>query len=552
MFKQIKVVTILVAVLLLLGFLQLVTGAVSVRALTNDKDNFLVAQSSNLNVSTFTDALMQLNQSRATITNLIHNTQSAADKNTNADVEISKSLIISADNLFKKYKSIPNTPGLDNRLSQKIEDDFTAYYTQLKSLLDALNANNAGQISALNQGVFEKNTAVMKTYREWRDVQTEISQRGATESQKAFDTVLTLLGVIMVIVILVIILSWVSIQRTLLHPLHNIMDHIKSIASGDLTLSIDNAGRNEMGQLGTNLKNMQQELIKTVSAVRDSSDSIYTGAGEIASGSNDLSSRTEQQAASLEETAASMEQLTATVKQNSDNARQASKLAQEALGIAGKGGEVVNSVVNTMSDISTSSKQIAHITAVIDGIAFQTNILALNAAVEAARAGEQGRGFAVVAGEVRTLAQRSAQAAKEIKSLIDDSVNRVATGSNQVQEAGNTMSEIVNSVTRVADIMGEIASASDEQSRGIDQVGEAVAQMDSVTQQNAALVEESATAAAALEEQAQHLKDAVSAFKLTNSRTSSSQKNVSPSPLLIHQSTIKSADKTANANWEQF
>ena len=233
---------------------------------------------------------------------------------------------------------------------------------------------------------------------------------------------------------------------------------------------------------------MQQELARTVSTVRDGADAIYTGASEIAVGNNDLSSRTEEQAASLEQTAASMEQLTATVKQNAENARQASQLALNASETAQQGGKVVDGVVKTMSDIAGSSKKIADITSVIDGIAFQTNILALNAAVEAARAGEQGRGFAVVAGEVRSLAQRSAQAAKEIKSLIEDSVNRVNAGSQLVGTAGETMSDIVNAVTRVTDIMGEIASASDEQSRGIDQVGQAVTEMDRVTQQNLSLI----------------------------------------------------------------
>lgn len=257
---------------------------------------------------------------------------------------------------------------------------------------------------------------------------------------------------------------------------------------------------------------MQRSLTDTVTHVREGSDAIYAGTREIAAGNTDLSSRTEQQASALEETAASMEQLTATVKQNADNARRASQLAQSASDTAQHGGKVVDGVVKTMHEIADSSKKIADIISVIDGIAFQTNILALNAAVEAARAGEQGRGFAVVAGEVRNLASRSARAAKEIKALIEDSVSRVDTGSVLVESAGETMNNIVNAVTRVTDIMGEIASASDEQSRGIDQVALAVSEMDRVTQQNASLVQESAAAAAALEEQASRLTQAVSAF----------------------------------------
>lgn len=273
------------------------------------------------------------------------------------------------------------------------------------------------------------------------------------------------------IVLFIIFGVWFGIKRILISPLNRIVDSIQCIAKGDLIKSIDVFGSNEMTKLADALRYMQCELLGIVSDVRTGANAIYNSASEIAAGNNDLSSRTEQQAASLEQTAASMEELTATVRQNADNARQASHLVLVASETAQRGGLVVNDAVDTMRDIGASSQKIADIISVIDSIAFQTNILALNAAVEAARAGDQGRGFAVVAGEVRNLAQRSAQAAREIKSRIEDSVSRVNAGSTLVERAGDTMSDIVTSVTRVTDIMGEIASASDEQIRGIDQVG---------------------------------------------------------------------------------
>jgi methyl-accepting chemotaxis protein-1 (serine sensor receptor) len=287
-----------------------------------------------------------------------------------------------------------------------------------------------------------------------------------------------------------------------------------SIAAGDLSSTIDITHKDEIGQLLQALKDMNESLSGIVGEVRNTTDSISTAAQQIAAGNSDLSQRTEEQASSLEETASSMEELTSTVKQNAENAKQANQLAANASDIAVKGGLAVNEVVQTMVSISSSSKKIVDIISVIEGIAFQTNILALNAAVEAARAGEQGRGFAVVAAEVRNLAQRSAAAAKEIKTLIGDSVDKVDAGSKQVDQAGATMNEIVSAVKRVTDIMAEIAAASSEQSAGIDQVNRAIIQMDDVTQQNAALVEEAAAAAEAMQEQAGSLMEAVSIFKL--------------------------------------
>ncbi len=286
---------------------------------------------------------------------------------------------------------------------------------------------------------------------------------------------------------------------------------------GDLTQRIPMEGKTgAIEALCAGVNSLVQDMFDIISVIKESSDSVTTASREIASGNQDLSQRTEEQASSLEETASSMEELTSTVKQNAENAKQANQLAVSASDIAARGGEVVRASVQTMAAISESSKRISDIISVIDGIAFQTNILALNAAVEAARAGEQGRGFAVVAGEVRNLAQRSANAAKEIKDLITDSVSKVESGTQQVNEAGQTMEEIVNGIKRVTDIMAEISAASAEQSNGIEQVNMAITQMDEVTQQNAALVEEAAAAAESLEEQAINMADIVSRFKLGN------------------------------------
>ncbi|MDR3481651.1 MAG: methyl-accepting chemotaxis protein [Burkholderiaceae bacterium] len=286
----------------------------------------------------------------------------------------------------------------------------------------------------------------------------------------------------------------------------------ESIAAGDLTQSVQ-VKRNDSGSMLLSMKTMQENLARTIGTVQQSSTEIATASGQIASGNLDLSSRTEQQASSLEETASSMEELTSTVKQNADNAHQANSLAAQASHVASKGGEVVSQVVGTMSSINESARKIVDIISVIDGIAFQTNILALNAAVEAARAGEQGRGFAVVAAEVRNLAQRSAGAAKEIKNLIGDSVEKVDAGSKLVDQAGTTMKEVVESVKRVTDIISEITAASVEQTAGIEQINQAIMEMDNVTQQNAALVEEAAAAAQSLQDQADNLSQAVSVFK---------------------------------------
>ncbi|WCM94967.1 methyl-accepting chemotaxis protein [Acidovorax sp. NCPPB 2350] len=348
-----------------------------------------------------------------------------------------------------------------------------------------------------------------------RERQTDLLRSELGGIQKEATKSRTQLSVLVTVIALGLIgFSWyiANVLRRRVEASRSVAERVRD---GDLTMPVVDGGRDEFSPLLRALQDMQNSLAGVVSTVRQGSDSVATASAEIAQGNHDLSSRTEQQASALEETAASMDELGATVRQNADNAHQASQLAQGASSVAAQGGEVVAEVVRTMRGIDESSKKIAEIIGVIDGIAFQTNILALNAAVEAARAGEQGRGFAVVAGEVRSLAGRSAEAAKEIKRLITASVQQVQQGSTLVDKAGSTMNEVVDSIRRVTDIVAEISVASREQSAGVGQVGEAITQMDQVTQQNAALVEQSAAAANALRSQADQLVQAVAVFRVS-------------------------------------
>ena len=362
----------------------------------------------------------------------------------------------------------------------------------------------------------------------------------------------TIITITVIIGLLILLFTDRYLVAMLVRPLESIRTHFAVIATGDLSQPVADFGRNCVGKLVPLLSAMQDSLREAVSAIRSGTENISRGAAEISAGNNDLSSRTEEQAAALEQTAASMEQLTATVKFNADNARQASLLAETATTTAQRGGQLVSEVVSTMDGISGSSKKIAEITNVINGIAFQTNILALNAAVEAARAGEQGRGFAVVASEVRNLAQRSANAAKEIATLIEDSVQRVGKGAELVSTTGGTMNNILKSVQDVDAIMKQIASASEEQSKGISQVGTAVTEMDSVTQQNASLVEEVSAAASALALQTEALQASVSKFRLSSNRPASpavSNTPAAPKAPVLSAPQAKPAD---NGDWVTF
>ena len=418
--------------------------------------------------------------------------------------------------------------------------------------------------------VRQQANALDKMMTELSDIKEEGAKAMSDQTTQIYKSSFVFMSILVIVSLTVGILLGLLITRSITRPLNKALSVTKAVATGDLTLTIESESKNEIGQLLDGLKEMNDSLVKIVSQVRTGTDTIATASQQIASGNLDLSSRTEEQASSLEETASSMEELTSTVKQNADNAKQANQLAATASDIAVRGGQVVSEVVHTMEDITESSKKIADIISVIDGIAFQTNILALNAAVEAARAGEQGRGFAVVASEVRNLAQRSASAAKEIKELITSSVGTVENGSRLVTQAGSTMNEIVDSVKRVTDIMAEITAASQEQASGIEQVNQAVAQMDEVTQQNAALVEEAAAASQSLQDEASNLAQVVSVFKLSGVQESTGQrgrsartagagagstKKTKPLTLLPQAALQKNsvlAKTGSNEEWEEF
>ena len=417
---------------------------------------------------------------------------------------------------WKAYMGTVDLPE-ERTLAGEIEAARDRYYAALDKSIAADGSTPEGHEKLLAEYESESKASFDAMFAGIaRDV--EFQAKGADgaykSSQDTYESArLAIIGLLAAAVLVGALMAFV-ITRSIVRPLDSAVKVAEAVAEGNLTSDVVATGADEVSQLLRALRRMNDGLVNIVSRVRNSSDSIATGSSQIAAGNADLSQRTEEQASNLQQTAASMEELTATVKQNADTARAATQIASSASAAAAEGGRVVGQVVSTMEEISSSSRKIVDIIGVIDGIAFQTNILALNAAVEAARAGEQGRGFAVVASEVRSLAQRSAEAAKEIKSLIGASVEKVESGSQLVDEAGKSMVEIVTQVTRVNDLIGEISSASMEQSTGIGQIGDAVNQLDQVTQQNAALVEESAAAAESLKVQAAQLAQVVSVFRL--------------------------------------
>ncbi|MFT4066508.1 methyl-accepting chemotaxis protein [Paraburkholderia sp.] len=445
---------------------------------------------------------------------------------TPADIDVEKAAVNDAErrveaNLEKFNAMVANASDMSEKgrsLAAELPR-IEALYRPVALEIDRLALNNQrdAAIAEIATKCRPLLSALIKAANDYADFTHEHAAQMVRQSADQFATQRNLLIAICLAAIAMAVVAGMVITRDLLRALGAepaaLGEVTQRVANGDLS-PVPGAKHAPAGSVLASMGEMQASLVRLIGQVRTSADSIATGSSQIASGNVDLSSRTEQQAASLQETAASMEELTSTVRQNAENAQQASSLSANASDVAGRGNQVVSQVVDTMGEISASSSKIAEITGIIEGIAFQTNILALNAAVEAARAGEQGRGFAVVASEVRNLAQRSSSAAKEIKDLINASVQKIQDGSSLANEAGKTMSEVTQAVARVTDIMGEIAAASTEQSRGIEQVNQAITQMDEVTQQNAALVEEAAAASKSLEDQGQQLNQAIAFFRL--------------------------------------
>ncbi|HEU4620677.1 MAG TPA: methyl-accepting chemotaxis protein [Burkholderiaceae bacterium] len=502
---------------LVLGFLIVMTLmaiplAASVLGLRNLDDQLrLIRNDRYAKIHLVNEAADHINlQARSTRNALLMD--AVADRN--AQLEIVDKTHSQLQEVYAKIEQLVKTDE-GKRMYAALQEKRAPYIRELEAFMTTVRA---GDLAAAKKQLLDKVRPLQLEYMKALDAFTEHEEKlmdsTVTDADAlVFRTMGIAAGALALALVVAGLIAW-GTTHSVTSPVNHALDMVNRVANGDLTGNLNSDKRDELGDLTRGLGRMTESLRRLIDEVRNGVEAVSGASNEIAVGNMDLSSRTEQQASSLQETASSMEQLSSTVKNNADTARQANQLAASASQVAEKGGSVVDQVVNTMGEISGASKKIAEIIGVIDGIAFQTNILALNAAVEAARAGEQGRGFAVVAGEVRNLAQRSAEAAKEIKSLISESVGRVETGSQLVGEAGQVMTEIVTSVRRVTDLIGEITSATLEQSSGIEQVNQAVTQLDQTTQQNAALVEQSAAAAQSLKDQAAALNQAISQFRV--------------------------------------
>lgn len=506
----------LLAVLVLFGVMILIGGVAGVIALSDANANAQRLHEIARETILVNDGYKETTRTRSALVRAYSALKERNDTATrdSALQSAAKSFDLAARDT-EALRNAPGFEGLDEDLKRQLIESSTHLASTLTRATDALRGGDTGAYVAINDSeITAAGAAYSVNVERFQRLANQLAEATLEQGNLRYRWIASLVGFGVLLALGLIVGTHFALRIIVSRPLADACAVLDRIASNDLTVDVPAAGRNEIGLLFAAMRRMQAGLSRTVAGLRDSCDAIHVAAREIAAGNLDLSSRTEEQSASLEETAASMEELTSTVKQNAENASRARTLAADAAERAQRGGDVVERAVQTMKEISVSSRKIAEITGMIDSIAFQTNILALNAAVESARAGEQGRGFAVVAGEVRTLAQRSASAAREIKELIGSSIEDVRNGNEFVAEAGEAMGEIVGAVRNVATIMAEITTATAEQSVGIEQVGIAVGQMDGVTQQNAALVEQAAAAASALEHQAQSMKDAVSVFRV--------------------------------------
>lgn len=553
MLKNLKITTGIVGVLCLFSALLAITGFLFYSSVSQAGRNFSHTEQLTLQQQQLGDSVQTLIKTRVTISRVairfLKNQKDPASLASIAKLlDVAKQSADKADEYFRAYKAEPALPGQNDTLTKNVESAYDKMHETMLASVDFLKNNNYQAYGNLEAQEAQDN--LDKAYQAWRSANYQLINQIAAENDRNYSNMLWTLLIIAIVALITVIIVWGGLKALLLKPLSMATHSMRAISAGDLTQEIASDSQNETGRLLRQLEEMRSALVVTIRSVDDATQSIFTGAAEVSAGSTDLSSRTEQQAAALEETAASMEQLTSTVKLNAENAQQATTMAKDASEMASQGGQIVAKVIANIEQISDSSKQIASIIGIIDSIAFQTNILALNAAVEAARAGEQGRGFAVVAGEVRSLAGRSASAAQEIRTLIEQSTQRVSSGSTHASEAGDVMGSIVKSVNSVTQLMAEIASASAEQTRGIEQVSKAVSEMDGVTQQNAALVEESASAAASLEDQATQLRQSVAVFNTGRTQTAGLSGLRKPSlkkPLAESPSAGPSAE-----NWQSF
>ena len=574
--KNLKISTRLSILIAVASAIMLIIGVYGLRGLDQTNTGLkTVYEDRTVSLSLLSDMQTLLLENRLALLSMV--TNPVPEEIQRGTSELEKNIPV-INKLWADYTATKHT-NEENKLAKEFGESRSKFLTEgMAPTVTALKAGNFDEAKKLS---FDKVRPLYVQMRQGmarlNDIQVEEAKSEFEAAQARYSTARWLSGVLILGgTAFSVAFGWMLISGVS-RDLNRAMQATRAVEQGDLTFPIRVDSEDEIGQLLRSLSGMQTGLVKVVSNVRSGSEGVATASSQIAQGNNDLSARTEQQASALEETAASMEQLSATVKQNADSARQANQLAVNASTVAVRGGKVVGQVVDTMKGINEASRKISDIISVIDGIAFQTNILALNAAVEAARAGEQGRGFAVVASEVRSLAGRSAEAAKEIKTLINASVERVEQGTALVDQAGTTMAEVVNSIKRVTDLMGEISAASNEQAAGVSQIGEAVQQMDQVTQQNAALVEEMAAAASSLQSQANDLVQVVGVFKLdsqgtfTTSRTKGSATarhtpSFAPKPVgaykkvAIHHATRKpiaiatnsKAGAGGGADWESF